>query len=126
MNDIEEIITRWADRYPGRFSIRHCQAKDVGSHCAPTGQEDLAGVCLSTSGRKSPDDVPSLLNIWIALDGNLALRVMTDEDNHHTPDADTLLNSDGSEAGLVASLEAAVREFLGRYDLAEQDLRTGA
>jgi hypothetical protein len=123
MNTIKETITHWADRYPGRFSIRHCKAKEVGSHDVPMGQEGLAGVCLSTSGRKSQDDVPSLLDVWIALDGSLAFRVMTDEDNHHTPDADALLNSDGSESGLIASLEAAVTEFCGRYDLAEQDLR---
>jgi hypothetical protein len=126
MNDIEEIITRWADRYPGRFSIRHCEAKDVGSHGIATGQEDLAGVCLSTSGRKSPDDVPSLLNIWIASDGSLALRVMTDEDNHDTPDEDALTNIGASESGLIAALEDAVGEFCGRYDLAEQDLKAGA
>ena len=124
MNNIEEIITRWADRYPGRFSIRHCRAKEVGSHDVPMGQEDLAGVCLSTSGRKSQDDVPSLLDVWIALDGSLAFRVMTDEDNHHTPDENALSNTGSSESGLVTYLEDAVREFLGRYDLAKQDLRT--
>jgi hypothetical protein len=126
MNTIKETIIRWADRYPGRFSIRHCKAKDVGSHGMPTGQEDLAGVCLSTSGRKSPDDVPSLLTIWIALDGSLAFRVMTDEDNHHTPDENAFSNIGSLESGLVTYLEDAVREFLGLYDLAEQDLRTGA
>jgi hypothetical protein len=73
---------------------------------------------LSTSGRKSPDDVPSLLDVWIALDGSLALRVMTDEDNHHTPDEDALSSLGESEPELATALQAVVAEFCGRYGFA--------
>ena len=116
--NIEKTIRDWAQRYPIRFKVENCNAKDAGVTClAEAG--DLGGVSVSTFGRTTPDDVPANLTIWVAADGTSAFAVHTDEDNHEYPDEFPLNQSSDSEEGITAVLEHAGAAFCERYGLKE-------
>ena len=114
--NIEKTIRDWVETYPNRFKISRCTAGSVSSSCT---SPDAEGTSLVTLGRKSPDDVPVILTIWVAADGTSAFTVHTDEDNHEYPDEFPLNQSSDSEEGITAVLEDAVAAFCERYGLKE-------
>ena len=113
---IEKTIRDWADRYPDRFKIENCKAQNVGLTLSAD-MTDLDGVSLTTYGSQTPDDVPSILTIWVAGDGTHGFAVHTSEDNHQCPDEIPLSKSSDSEDVVIEMLEGAVAAFCERYGL---------
>jgi len=73
---------------------------------------------LVTLGRKSPDDVPVILTIWVADDASHDFAVHTHEDNYHSPDELPLGDSNaGTEINPAALLDEAVSAFRATYGI---------
>lgn len=118
--NIEKTIRDWFETYPNRFKIGRCTAGSISPSCT---SPDAEGTSLVTLGRKSPDDVPVILTIWVADDASHAFAVHTDEDNHEYPDESALNQSSDSEEGVIAILEGAVAAFCERHGLEPNQLR---
>ena len=113
MMNVQTSVEAWASRHPHRFSIGRCTAGSVSFSCASPHAE---GTSLVTLGRKSPDDVPVILTIWVADDASHAFAVHTHEDNYHSPDESPLGESNaGTEITPVPLLDEAVSVFCATH-----------
>ena len=78
---------------------------------------------MVTLGRKSPDDVPVILTIWVADDASHAFAVHTHEDNYHSPDELPLGSSNaGTRINPAALLDEAVSAFCATHGFEEDQL----
>ena len=120
MMNVQTSVEAWASRYPGRFNIGRCTAGSVSFSCASPHAE---GTSLVTLGRRSPDDVPVILTIWVADDASHAFAVHTHEDNYHSPDELPLGSSNaGTRINPAALLDEAVSAFCATHGFEEDQL----
>lgn len=120
MMNVQTSIEAWASRHPHRFTIGRCTAGSVSFFCASPHAE---GTSLVTLGRKSPDDVPVILTIWVADDARHAFAVHTHEDNYHSPDELSLgATNAGTEINPTELLDEAVSAFCATHGFEEGQL----
>lgn len=118
MMNVQTSIESWASRYPHRFTIGRCTAGSVSFSCVSPHAE---GTSLVTLGRRSPDDIPVILTIWVADDASHAFAIHTHEDNYHSPDELPLGSSNtGPRINPAALLDEALSAFCATHGF-EQD-----